>query len=51
MDQPGRADVRAASGPRPVLCPEQIYNTIIAMVMNFCGWIDLIKGECSTHEP
>ena len=21
------------------------------MVMEFCGWIDLIKGECSAHEP
>ena len=21
------------------------------MVMKFCGWIDLIKGECSAHEP
>ena len=20
------------------------------MVMKFCGWIDLIKGECSAHE-
>ena len=21
------------------------------MVMKFCGWIDLIKGECRAHEP
>ena len=21
-----------------------------AMVMKFCRWIDLIKGECSAHE-
>ena len=21
------------------------------MVMKFCGWIDLINGECSAHEP
>ena len=26
-------------------------KTILAMVMKFCGWIDLIKGECSAHEP
>ena len=26
-------------------------ETILAMVMKFCGWIDLIKGECSAHEP
>ena len=32
-------------------CPEHISKTILAMVMKFCGWIDLIKGECSAHEP
>ena len=26
-------------------------KTILAMVMKFWGWIDLIKGECSAHEP
>ena len=26
-------------------------KTILAMVMKFCEWIDLIKGECSAHEP
>ena len=26
-------------------------KTIIAMVMKFCGWMDLIKGKCSAHEP
>ena len=26
-------------------------QTILAMVMKFCGWIDLIKGEYSAHEP
>ena len=28
-----------------------ISKTILAMVMKFCDWIDLIKGECSAHEP
>ena len=32
-------------------CPVHISKTIIAMVMKLCGWIDLIKGECSAHEP
>ena len=32
-------------------CQEHISKTILAMVMKFCGWIDLIKGECSAHEP
>ena len=32
------------------LCPEYISKTILAMFMKFCGWIDLIKGECSAHE-
>ena len=31
--------------------PVHISNTKQAMVMKSCGWIDLIKGECSTHEP
>ena len=31
---------------RPVLCPEHIISkAILAMVMKFCGWIDLIKGS------
>ena len=38
-------------GRRPVLCLEHILKTILAMVMKFCGWIDLIKGECIAHEP
>ena len=29
-----------------VLCPEHI-----SMVMKFSGWIDLMKWECSSHEP
>ena len=28
-----------------------ISKTKQAMVMKFCGWIDLIKVECSAHEP
>ena len=31
-------------------CTGHISKTINAMVMKFCGWIDLIKGECSAHE-
>ena len=32
-------------------CLVHISKTILAMVMNFCGWIDLIKGEYSAYEP
>ena len=32
-------------------CSEHISKTILAMVMKFCGWIDLIKRECSALEP
>ena len=32
-------------GRRPVLCPEHISKTILAMVMKFYCWIDLIKGS------
>ena len=32
-------------------CLEHISKTILAMVMKFCGWIDLIKGMCSALEP
>ena len=35
----------------PILCPEHISKTMLAMVMKFHGWIDLIKGECSAHDP
>ena len=35
----------------PVLCLEDIPKTILSTVMEFCGWVDLIKGECSAHEP
>ena len=31
-------------------CPEHISKTILARVMKFHGWIDLIKGECSAQE-
>ena len=39
-----------AGGRSPVLCPEHISKTILATVMKFHGWIDLIKGECSAQE-
>ena len=32
-------------------CLVHISKTILAMVMKLLGWIDLIKGECSAHEP
>ena len=32
-------------------CPEHISKTILAMVMKFCGWMDLIKWDCSADEP
>ena len=32
-------------------CPEHISKTRLAIVMKFCGWIDLIKGECSVYQP
>ena len=32
-------------------CLEHISKTILARVMKFCGWIDLINGECSAQEP
>ena len=31
-------------------CPEHISKTILARVMKFHGWIDLIKGKCSAQE-
>ena len=40
-----------ADGRCPVLCPEHISKIILAMVMKFCGWIDLSEGECSAHKP
>ena len=33
-----------------ILCPEHISKTMLATVMKFHGWIDLIKGECSADE-
>ena len=45
MDHPWRA-----GGRRPLLCPEHISKTVLATVMKFYGWIDLIKGECSAQE-
>ena len=32
-------------------CLVHISKTILAMVMKFCEWIDLMKGECSANEP
>ena len=32
-------------------CLQHISKTILAMVVKFCGWIDLIKWECSANEP
>ena len=37
-------------GQRQVLCLEHISKTLVAMVMKFCGWIDLTEGKCSAHE-
>ena len=31
--------------------PVHISKTKQAMVMKFCGWIDLIKAECNAQEP
>ena len=31
-------------------CPEHISKTILARVMKFHGWIDLIKRKCSAQE-
>ena len=35
----------------PILCPEHISKTMLATVMKFHGWIDLIKADCSVQEP
>ena len=43
----GRADGRRP----PILCPEHISNTMLATVMKFHGWIEVIKAECSAQEP
>ena len=40
-----------AGGWRPALCPEYVSKIILAKVMKFGGWIDLIKGKCSACEP
>ena len=31
-------------------CPVHISKTLQALVLKFCGWIDLIKWEYSAHE-
>ena len=46
----GRIMGSPVAGRRPVLCPEHISKTILARVMKFHGWIDLIQGECSAQE-
>ena len=38
------------AGGVPILCLEHISKTMLATVMKFHGWIDLIKVECSAHE-
>ena len=35
----------------PNFFPVHISKTKQAMVMKFCGWIDLIKAECNAQEP
>ena len=35
----------------PILCPEHISETMLATVMKFNWWIDLIKAEWSAQEP
>ena len=35
----------------PILYPEHISKTMLAAVMKFHRWIDLIKAECSAQEP
>ena len=39
------------AGGVPILCLEHISKTMLARVMKFCGWIDLIKAEYSAQEP
>ena len=34
----------------PILCPLHICKTMLAIVMKFHGWIDLIKAECNAQE-
>ena len=45
----GQAGLRV--GGIPILCLEHISKTMLATVMKFNGWIDLIKAECSADEP
>ena len=42
--------VAGAQAASPILCPEHISKTMLATVMKFCGWIDLMKAECSAQE-
>ena len=41
---------RGGRGGIPNLCLEHISKTMVATVMKFRGWIDLIKAECSAQE-
>ena len=34
----------------PILCPEHLSKIMLATVMKFHGWIDLIKVECDAQE-
>ena len=45
-----RSDQEGVQGTGTIIlefCLEHISKTVLAMVMKFCGWIDLIKAECS----
>ena len=39
------------AGQCPILCPDHISKTMLATVMKFHGWVDLIKVECTAQEP
>ena len=41
------AITRGGRAAPPILCPEDISKTMLAKIMKFHGWIDLIKAECS----
>ena len=38
------------AGRVPILCPEHVSKTMLATVIKFHGYIDLIKAECSAQE-
>ena len=41
---------RGGAGRVPILCPEHISKTMLAIIIKFHGYIDLIKAECSAQE-